>query len=146
MNSRRFSVVSGRISATLLVVLLALAGCEYFGSDVATRIRYALGDAKAELQKSGKETLTVKLRPNHFPDSCGNAPSYRVTLSPYKGGKQVPVGDIAIDCKGSRQYHTGFGSTDIYVMREMAVEKKADDELRITLRKAAKGVEIVALE
>ncbi len=129
-----------------LAAISAVAGCEYVVSDVATRIRYALLDAKAELRKSGKDTLTITLRPNHFPDSCGKAASYRVVLSPYKGNKQVAVGDIAIDCKGSRQYHTGFGSTEIYVAREMAVEKKADDDLRITLHKTSSGVEIVGLE
>lgn len=56
------------------------------------------------------------------------------------------VPTISRTAAGTRQYATGFGSVDIYVTREMAVEKKADDELRITLRKAAKGVEIVGLE
>ena len=40
--------------------------------------------------------------------------------------------------------YTGPGSDAIYVARELEVEKKADDTLRITLKKTAKGVEIVA--
>ena len=135
-----------RTLAACAFFLATLAGCEYFVADVATRIRYALVDAEAELKRSGKETLVLALRPNHLPDSCGDAASYRVKLTPYKGGKQVAVGDIFVLCEGRRQYYTGLGSESIYVTRELEVEKKAEDEVRITLRKTARGVEIVALE
>jgi hypothetical protein len=39
-----------------------------------------------------------------------------------------------------------MGSESIYVAREMWVEKKKDEKLRITLRKTSKGIEIVSLE
>ena len=126
--------------------MLALAGCEYIGSDVATRIRYALVAAKSELEGSGKDSLTITLKPNHFPDSCGDAASYLVVLSPYKGNKQVAVGDIDIKCQGKQRYYTGFGSEGIFVARELSVQKKAGEAVRITLRRAPRGIEIVALE
>jgi hypothetical protein len=141
-------VREGRTSALLLGFLatVALSGCEYFLSDVATRIRYALLDAKAELQKSPKETLTITLRPNHAPDGCKGAAGYRLEISPYRGNKQVATGDISAKCNAGRHYHTGLGSESLYVTRVMTVEKKADDDVRITLRKTSSGVEIVGLE
>jgi len=69
-----------------------------------------------------------------------------IGFSPYKGGKNVPVGDIVANCKGGGSYWTGLGSEKIYVAEEMAVEKKTDDELRITWRRTSSGVEIVRLE
>ena len=129
----------GRISAVLISLLATavLGGCEYAFSDIATRIRYALADAKDELHASGKDTLTVTVRPNHAPDGCQGGASYRVVLSPYRGNKQVAVGDIDVHCEGRRHYYTGFGSENIYVTRVMTVEKKADDELRIALRRTS---------
>ena len=71
---------------------------------------------------------------------------YRLVLSPYKGGKQVPTGDIVVNCKGGGVYYTGMGSETIYVAEEIAIEKKPEDELRITLRKTAAGTQIVRLD
>jgi len=124
----------------------ALAGCEYLGTDVATRIRQSLVEAKAEMEKSGRESATVVLKPNHWPDGCGAAAGYRITLSPYKGNKEAAVGDITIQCHGTRSFYTGFGSDGISVTRDLRVEKKAGDPVRITLKRARSGVEIVALE
>jgi hypothetical protein len=138
-----------RILALLFSLATApalMSGCEYVLSDIATRIRYALLDAKAELQRSQKDTLTITLRPNHAPDGCQSGAGYRVVLSPYRGNKQVVVGDIDVYCNGSRRYYTGFGSEQIYVTHEMAVEKKADDEVHITLHRTSSGIEIVGLE
>ena len=129
-----------------LLATAALSGCEYAFSDVATRIRYALVDAEAELHGSRKDTLTITLRPNHAPDGCRDGAGYRVVLSPYRGNKQVAVGDVDVHCNGWRHYYTGFGSEGIYVTRIMTVEKKADEEMRITLRKTSSGIEIVGLE
>ena len=67
-------------------------------------------------------------------------------LSPYKGGKQVSVGDIDVYCRDGHRYYTGFGSEKIYVSREMAVDKKAGEEVHITLRKASSGLEIIDLK
>lgn len=135
-----------KIFLLLLASTIWVSGCEYVLSDVATRIRYSLLDAKAELQGSQKETLTLALRPNHAPDGCKSGAKYRVVLSPYKGNKQVAVGDIDVYCDGVLRYYTGFGSEEIRVAREMAVEKNAEDEVRITLRKTSSGIEIVGLE
>ena len=129
-----------------LLAATALAGCEYFMSDVATRIRYRLDEARVELERSDKETLTIALRPNHRPDSCGADSGYRVVLSPYKGNKNVAVGDIEVHCERRHHYWTGFGSEGIYVTRVLSVQKKADEELRITLIRTPSGVEITALE
>lgn len=133
-----------------LVFLLALAtfmsGCEYAFSDVATRIRYALLVKSALLHLSKNETVTIALRPDHWPDGCRKGEGYRLVLSPYRGGKQVASGDIVITCKGGGIYYTGMGSENIYVAQEMAIEKKTEDELRITLRKTNSGTEIVGLE
>jgi len=126
--------------------LFLVAGCQYVLSDVATRIRYALNDARNQLQQSEKDTLTIALKPNHAPDACPGGAGYRVVLSPYKGNKQVAVGDIDVHCQRARHYWTGFGSEGIYVTRVLSIEKKADDELRITLRKTPAGVEIVSLD
>jgi len=135
----------GRLWVTAVAVF-AIAGCEYVLSDVATRIRYALNSAKSQLEQSEKDTLTIALKPNHAPDACPGGSGYRVVLSPYKGNKQVAVGDIDVHCQQRHHYWTGFGSEGIYVTRVLTVEKKVDEELRITLRKTPAGVEIVALD
>jgi len=133
-----------------LVLLLAVAafmsGCEYAFSDVATRIRYALLEESTLLHLSKNETVTITLRPDHWPDACRKGQGYRLVLSPYRGGKQVASGDIVITCKGGESYYTGMGSETIYVAQEMAIEKNKEDELRITLRKTNSGTEIVGLE
>jgi len=133
-----------------LVLLLAVAafmsGCEYAFSDVATRIRYALLEESTLLHMSKNETVTITLRPDHWPDACRKGQGYRLVLSPYRGGKQVASGDIVITCKGGESYYTGMGSETIYVAQEMAIEKNKEDELRITLRKTNSGTEIVGLE
>ena len=133
-----------------LVLLLAIAafmsGCEYAFSDVATRIRYALLEESTVLHLSKNETVTIALRPDHWPDACRKGKGYRLVLSPYKGGKQVASGDIVVTCKGGGSYYTGMGSETIYVAQEMAIEKNKEDELRITLRKTNSGTEIVGLE
>jgi hypothetical protein len=133
-----------------LVLLLAVAafmsGCEYAFSDVATRIRYALLEESTLLHLSKNETVTITLRPDHWPDACRKGQGYRLVLSPYRGGKQVASGDIVITCKGGGSYYTGMGSETIYVAQEMAIEKNKEDELRITLRKTNSGTEIVGLE
>lgn len=136
--------MKGRCGAFFLAT--ALCGCEFFLSDVATRIRYALIEESARLQASAGETATFSLRPDHWPDACATGQGYRVVLSPYKGGKQVKVGDIFIACKGGGVYYTGLGAESIYVSREIAIEKRTEDELRITLRKTASGTEIVRLD
>ena len=140
------SFAKARRGLAAAALLFLANGCEYVVSDVATRIRYALNDARIELQQSEVETLTIALKPNHLPDACPGGSGYRVVLSPYKGNKQVAVGDIDVHCQRARHYWTGFGSEGIYVTRVLSVEKKADDELRITLRKTPAGVEIVSLD
>lgn len=122
------------------LLLASLAGCEYFVSDVATRIRYKLDDERARLLASDDDTRVVELKPNHWPDSCGKAPRYRVVLSPYKGNKAVAVGDIQVFCEGATHYWTGMGSEKLVVDRELAVVKRADEALRITLRKGGSGL------
>ncbi|HET9405255.1 MAG TPA: hypothetical protein VFO57_11805 [Burkholderiales bacterium] len=136
-----------RTHRVLFLALAALAGgCEYAISDVATRVRYALVYESTLLDLSGKESAVITLRPDHWPDGCSKGAGYRLVLSPYRGGKQVAVGDIHVDCKGGGVYYTGLGSESIYVVREFAIEKKKEDELRITLRRTPKGTEIVKLE
>ena len=129
-----------------LAAAIALAGCEYLGTDVATRIRASLLEAKAQLEKSGQQSMTIILKPNHWPDHCADPAGYRVTLSPYKGNKQAAVGDINVQCQGKRTYYTGFGSDGIFVTRDLTVEKKPGEALRVTLRKSKAGLEIVGLE
>lgn len=130
-----------------LILLCALtAGCEYAVSDVATRIRYALRDEGSALQRSGKDAVTLALRPDHWPDGCPGDGGYRLVLSPYRGGKQVATGDIVVHCRGGGAYYTGLGSEQLYVVREMSVEKAKEDDLRITLRRTQAGIEIVGLE
>lgn len=138
------------MSATSLALLIAasilMAGCEYAFSDVATRVRYALVEADISMRLSKNETMTITVDPEHWPDGCSKGAGYRLVLSPYKGGKQVAVGDIDVYCNDGHRYYTGFGSEKIYVTQEMAVEKKAGEEVHITLRKSASGVEIVDLK
>jgi hypothetical protein len=123
---------------------LILAGCERLVSDIATRVRYALRDAAAELHSSSAEARVVTLTPNGWPDGCKSGARYRLTLSPYKGGKQVPAADIDVLCDGrNHSYTTG---TRLLVARQMSVEKGPDEPVKITLRKTAKGIEIVGLE
>src|SRR5918995_4276024 len=121
--------------ALLLTMAAAMSACEYAFSDVATRIRYRLLEESASRRLSHNETVTIALRPDHWPDECRKGEGYRLVLSPYKGGKQVATGDIVVNCEGGGIYYTGMGSESIYVAREMTVEKKKEDELRITLRK-----------
>lgn len=133
-----------------LVLLLAVAtfmsGCEYAFSDVATRIRYTLLEKSILLHLSKDETVTIALRPDHWPDGCRKGDGYRLVLSPYRGGKQVASGDIIVACKGGGSYYTGMPSESIYVAQEIAIEKKTEDELRIKLRKTNSGTEIVGME
>lgn len=129
----------------LLGIASLTTGCEYAFSDVSTRIRYAMLAGLDDLQKSNEQSVTLTLRPDHRPDACPGG-GYRVTISPYKGGKQVPTGDITIACKGGRTYSTGVGSERINVPRELTAEKRSDEELRVTLRKSAAGADLVALE
>jgi hypothetical protein len=134
------------LRSPVLAAAVLVSGCEYAFSDVATRIRYALLDESAALQSSRDETRTIALRPDHWPDACRKGEGYRLVLSPYKGGKQVPTGDIVVTCKGGGGYYTGMGSEKIFVAKELAIDKKSTDELRITLRKTASGTEIVKLD
>jgi hypothetical protein len=133
-------------TALVLALVAGVAGCEYALSDVATRIRYRLLAESAALRDSGSETAVIAMQPDHWPDECRRGQGYRLVLSPYKGGKQVATGDIVVNCKGGGGYYTGMGSESIYVAREMWVEKKKDEQLRITLRKTGKGIEIVSLD
>lgn len=136
-----------RASLAALATVVALSGCEYLVSDVATRIRYKLDDERARLLASDDDTRVVELKPNHWPDSCGKAPRYRVVFSPYKGNKAVAVGDIDVFCEGATHYWTGMGSEKLVVDRELAVVKQADETLRITLRKGGSGlVKVTALD
>jgi len=135
---------AGRILVALAVALCA-AGCEYVLSDVATRIRYSLLDEMSGMNEG--ETKTIRLRPDHWPDRCPGTGGYRLVMSPYKGGKQVASGDIVVTCKGgSRSYYTGMGSPQVVVSRELTVEKRADEDLRVTLRRTAGTLEIVSLD
>lgn len=136
-----------RIRIGLLVGLIAGASaCEYAFSDVATRIRYRLLAESASLRDSSNETAVIAMQPDHWPDHCHRGQGYRLVLSPYKGGKQVATGDIVVNCKGGGSYYTGMGSENVYVAREMWVEKKNNEALRMTLRKTSAGVEIVSLD
>lgn len=139
-----FSTGSCLRAATAALVLLASVGCEYFVSDVATRIRYALIDAVADAPAED-ETVVLRLRPDHWPDGCPGDGGYTLTVSPYRGGKQVPVGDIGIRCRGRGSYGTGFGSERIRVATDLSVDKRRDEDLEIVLRGRADGLDIVAL-
>jgi hypothetical protein len=138
------------MNAGLLLLAIAssalIAGCEYAFSDVATRVRYALVEENIKLQLSTSESATIAIDPDHWPDGCEQGAGYRLVLSPYQGGKQVAVGNIDVYCKNGQRYYTGLGSEQIYVTREMAVEKKSGEEVRITMRKTSAGTEIVALQ
>ena len=138
------------MGARRLILLLALsmlmAGCEYLFSDVATRIRYALVAEHARLQSSRSESAIFTVDPDHWPDGCVKGSGYRLVLSPYKGGKQVAVGDIDVYCRNGRHYYTGLGSEQIYVKQEIAVEKQSGEAVLVALRKTAEGTEIAALQ
>ena len=130
----------------LIASSILVAGCEYAFSDAATRVRYALLKADISMHLSRNETMTITADPDHWPDGCDKGKGYRLVLSPYKGGKQVAVGDIDVYCNDGHRYYTGFGSEKIYVSQEMSVEKKAGEEVHLGLRKSASGVEIVDLK
>lgn len=125
-------------------LILMLVGCETLVSDIATRIRYKVRDAAAGLTVGRSVETTITLQPNGWPDGCQPGASYRVTLSPYKGNKAVPVGDITVNCQGWRTYYTGLAG--VTVRKELSVEKKADEPLRLTLKKTTQGIEVVSLE
>lgn len=131
-------------SRVVLVFAIApfISGCEYAFSDVATRMLRE----STFLHASKNETVKIALRPDHWPDACRSGMGYQLVLSPYRGGRQVASGDIVVTCKGGGSYYTGMGSERIYVAREMAIEKRPEDELHITLRKTDSGTEIVGLE
>lgn len=134
-----------RLLPWLGCAVLLLSGCEYFVSDVATRIRYALVRESAALLASDEVERIISLRPDHWPDACAGDAGYRLTLSPYQGGKSVPVGDIHVSCKSGGPYYTGMGVETIYVTQELVVDKRADEHLLITLRRTDRGTEIVNL-
>ena len=135
-----------RRMAILLVAALALGGCEYFISDVATRVRYALDREAKALQSSADAERTFSIRPDHWPDACGGDAGYRLTLSPDRGDKAVASGDIRIDCVHGGPYYTGMGSEAIYVSAELRIDKRADEDLIISLRRSERGTEIVRLQ
>lgn len=134
------------LALILLPAVLAAAGCKYAFSDVATRIRYALLAAQGDVRSSPSGMVTLSLQPDHWPDNCRKGAGYRLVLSPYKGDKQVAVGDIVVHCHGGGQYYTGLGSERIYVSRELSVEKQPGEELHLVLRRTSAGVEIVELK
>ena len=133
-------------AATFCALTIPVVGCEYFVSDVATRIRYHLGDAMQELQKSNRDSIVIALRPDHWPDACPKEGGYRLVITPYRGGKNVAVGDIRITCSSGHPYWTGLGSEKLFVTRELSVNKRRDEDLRITLRKVPAGIEITQLD
>lgn|SRR5262245_17509070 len=135
----------GRFIAIMLVLSATsfLTGCEYAFSDAATRIRYALLAQSWRVQASDTP-VTVTVYPDHFPEGCDS--NYRVVLSPYKGGKQVPVGDIFVHCQSGQRYYTGFGSEQIYVTKEIFIEKRAGEAVTLSLHKTASGSEIVDMK
>ena len=57
------------------------------------------------------------MRPDHWPDAC-----------PKEGD------------------WTGLGSEKLFVTRELSVNKRRDEDLRITLRKVPAGIEITQLD
>jgi hypothetical protein len=124
--------------------VLLLVGCETLVSDIATRIRFELRDAAQALAASPDDTITFHLEPNGFPDGCQSGAGYQVTLSPYQGGKAVAVGDIIVQCQGGRSYGTGLEG--VTVAQTVSVEIPAKEAIKVTLRKSAIGIEVVALE
>lgn len=130
--------------ALLLVLALGAAGCEALFSDVATRVRYALVRAEADLGPAVGSTHTFTVDPDRWPDGCGGK-GFRLTLIPYRGGKQVPVGDVDVRCADGHPYWTGFGSPTITLAQELSVAKGPGESVSITLRRTTSGVEIVAL-
>lgn len=140
-NGRRRAI---GLAAGLVLSVLA-AACEYAFSDVATRIRYSLLQTLASRPEVG-QTATLSLTPDHWPDACPGEGGYRVTITPYRGGKQVRSGDIRIACHGRRSYYTGLGSEDIDVAGDLTAEKRRDEALVITVRGTERGMEIVRLE
>lgn len=133
--------------AGLALVLggLSLSGCDYAFSDVATRIRYALLRQLPSASTAGK-TTTVSLRPDHWPDGCRGSGGYRLTISPYRGGKQVETGDIVVACRGGGSYATGLGSEAIALAGDLSIEKGRDEDLVITVRGTGRGIEIVTVQ
>jgi hypothetical protein len=128
----------------IVVATMVLTGCEYVASDVATRIRYALQRSLASPPADGQTTV-VRLRPDHWPDACPGDGGYTLKVTPYRGGKQVPTGDILIACRGRGSYATGLGSERIAVAAELTIEKTRAQDLEIEIRGRAAGIEIVAL-
>lgn len=141
------SVVERRARVGLLALVVAAlgaSGCEYAFSDVATRIRYALQGVLSSPPADGRTTV-LRLRPDHWPDACPGDGGYTLKVVPYRGGKQVAVGDILIACTGRHSYATGLGSERITVAGDLTVEKRRDQDLEIEIRGRADGIEIVAL-
>lgn len=128
----------------VLGLCMLCAGCETLVSDSATRIRFKVRDAASELAAGRATETTITLQPNGRPDGCQPGAGYRVTFSPYRGGKVVAVGDITVNCRGWRTYYTGLEG--VVVTKELSVEKNADEPLRLTLKKTAAGIEAVSLE
>jgi hypothetical protein len=126
------------------VVSLAVGGCEHAFSDVATRIRYALLRSLASPPAAGVTTV-LRLRPDHWPDACPGDGGYTLTVTPYRGGKQVRTGDIAIRCRSGHPFWTGLGSEAIAVAGDLRIEKARDEDLEIVLRGRASGIEIIEL-
>lgn len=130
-------------SVVLLACLLLATGCETLVSDMATRIRYQLRDAAADMKRRGRVELEVQISPNHWPDNCLPGAGYRVRLLPYRGGKVVPVGDIIVECHGKR--HFGTGLDGVFVADELIVEKDPADPIRFLLRSTPDGIEVVSI-
>ncbi len=124
-------------------VLLTL-GCEYVGSDIATRVRYALGRETSSFQSSS-ETATITISPDHWPEGCGGV-GYTLRIAPDDGHKQVKTGDIFVTCDDGHPYYTGLGSERIYVTRELTVARKSGESVQIVMRKTDKGVELIELK
>lgn len=128
----------------VLAALMLLSGCEYAFSDAATRVRYAL--LAAQLGIVDGETRVITVDPDHWPEGCYLDSGYRLVLSPYKGGKQVAVGDIFVFCNNGQRYYTGLGSEQIFVSQELSVTKGAGEKVELTLKKTPAGIEITGIK
>lgn len=132
-------------SVALALATLLAVGCMNLVSDAATRVRYAMLDASDNLDPKPGATITFTVDPDQPPDGC-DGKGFTLKLIPYRGDKQVAVGDIELRCADGHPYWTGFGSEDITLAQALAVDKKPGEKVSITLRRTADGIEIIDLK
>jgi hypothetical protein len=119
--------------AVVLVAIAALAGCERFVSDAATRLAYQIRDEAAALRSSGAATRTFTHMPATWPD--GISGDYRIEIvetrtSPRPGHRSIGV---ARNLTEPTWYATSYHLNYVDVPQDVKVSHRRGEPTQVTL-------------